>query len=114
RRARRRFVPLEAIDGGLGGWPPAAGDDAPHAAAESAQRQRRIREAVAALPPKLRIAVLLRHFDELSYDEMARSLGCSPGTVASRLNRGHAALARTLADLAPQARPGTLEGIPAP
>ena len=58
-----------------------------------------MREAIAALKPKLRIAILLKYFDELSYAEMADALGCSQGTVASRLNRGHKILARRLGHL---------------
>jgi RNA polymerase sigma-70 factor (ECF subfamily) len=57
--------------------------------------------AVSRLSPKLRLAVLLRYFDDLSYDEMAQALNCSPGTVASRLARAHAALATSLAHLHP-------------
>lgn len=55
-----------------------------------------VRVAVAGLKPKLRIAILLKYFEELSYDEIAEVLGCSKGTVASRLNRGHKILARRL------------------
>jgi RNA polymerase sigma-70 factor (ECF subfamily) len=55
-----------------------------------------VRKAVAALKPKLRIAILLKYFEDLSYDEMAVALGCSKGTVASRLNRAHQVLARKL------------------
>src|SRR5437870_13551603 len=55
-----------------------------------------VRAAVAALPPKLRIAMLLRYFDDLSYEQMAKALRCSRGTVASRLNRGHKMLADRL------------------
>lgn len=58
-----------------------------------------VRAAIARLTPKLRIVVLLRHFEDLSYDEMACALGCSKGTVASRLNRGHKILARHLRHL---------------
>ena len=60
---------------------------------------RAVQAAVSALTPKVRIAILLRYFDELSYAEMAAVLKCSIGTVASRLNRGHALLARSLAPL---------------
>ena len=56
-----------------------------------------IRSAVGALKPKLRIAILLKYFEDLSYDEIAKILGCSKGTVASRLNRAHRILARKLA-----------------
>ena len=65
-----------------------------------------IRQAIAALKPKLRIAVLLKYFDDLSYDEMASALGCSRGTVASRLNRGHRILAQRLSHLRGQVASG--------
>ena len=53
------------------------------------------------LSPKLRMAVLLRYFDDLTYDEIAEALGVTPGTVASRLNRAHRFLARELAHRRP-------------
>jgi RNA polymerase sigma-70 factor (ECF subfamily) len=59
---------------------------------------------VGRLSPRLRLAVLLRYFDDLSYEEMARALDCTPGTVASRLHRAHAILARELAHLRPARR----------
>ena len=54
-----------------------------------ADRERReiIRQAVMDLSPKLRGVVVLKYSEGLSYDEMAEVLDCSPGTVASRLNR---------------------------
>jgi RNA polymerase sigma-70 factor (ECF subfamily) len=62
-----------------------------------------ISEAVLAalmqLKPKLRMAIVLKYFEDLSYEQMAQALGCSMGTVASRLNRGHKALAQKLAHL---------------
>jgi RNA polymerase sigma-70 factor (ECF subfamily) len=63
------------------------------------EREVSIRSAISSLKPKLRMAILLKHFEELSYDEIAGVLGCSKGTVASRLNRGHQILARKLAHL---------------
>lgn len=63
------------------------------------EREASIRSAISSLKPKLRMAILLKHFEELSYDEIAIVLGCSKGTVASRLNRGHLILARKLAHL---------------
>jgi len=58
-----------------------------------------VQAAVVGLPPKLRIAILLRYFDDLSYADMAAALNCSIGTVASRLSRGHRLLAGRLAHL---------------
>jgi RNA polymerase sigma-70 factor (ECF subfamily) len=55
-----------------------------------------VRAAIATLPRKYRIAVLLRYFEDLSYEQMAEALDCSMGTVASRLSRGHRMLAERL------------------
>jgi len=60
-----------------------------------------VRAAIAALPPKLRFAILLRYVDDLSYADMAVALNCSMGTVASRLSRGHRLLASSLSSLRP-------------
>src|SRR4030095_1191270 len=70
------------------------------------QIETEVRQAIGSLKPKLRIAVLLKYFDDLSYDEMASALGCSRGTVASRLNRGHRMLARKLGHLRGQGASG--------
>lgn len=60
------------------------------------QTARSVQSAVSSLPPKYRIAILLRYFEGLSYEEMATALNCSMGTVASRLSRGHRILAEKL------------------
>ena len=65
-----------------------------------AELQTRVRSAVDHLSPDLRIAIVLRYTEGLSYEEMAQVLGCSSGTVASRLNRAHKTLERWLAHLA--------------
>jgi RNA polymerase sigma-70 factor (ECF subfamily) len=58
--------------------------------------EKSVRKVIAGMPPKLRVTILLKYFEDLSYDEIAAALGCSAGTVASRLNRAHQILARKL------------------
>jgi RNA polymerase sigma-70 factor (ECF subfamily) len=58
-----------------------------------------IRAAIKELSPPIRMAILLKYFEDLSYEEIATVLNCSMGTVASRMNRGHKALAIKLAHL---------------
>jgi RNA polymerase sigma-70 factor (ECF subfamily) len=76
-----------------------AGPDSQEEDYARSQMASSVRAAVSALPPKLRIAVLLRYFDDLSYLQMAKALHCSMGTVASRLSRGHQILAERLKSL---------------
>ena len=66
---------------------------------ERTEVRRSVERAVAALKPKLRVVMLLKYFEEMSYEEIAGVLGLSKGTVASRLNRGHKVLARKLGHL---------------
>ena len=55
--------------------------------------------AISSLKPKLRMPILLKYVEGMTYEEIAQVLGCSAGTVASRLNRGHKALAQKLEHL---------------
>lgn len=58
-----------------------------------------VRAAIAELKPKFRLPILLKYIEGLSYEEIANVMGCSKGTVASRLNRGHSQLAKRLSHL---------------
>jgi RNA polymerase sigma-70 factor (ECF subfamily) len=61
-----------------------------------AEMQQHVQGAVAKLSPEHRMVVVLRYTEGLSYDQIAEALGCSAGTVASRLNRAHKILERRL------------------
>jgi RNA polymerase sigma-70 factor (ECF subfamily) len=95
RRSRRRLVPL------------GDGLDLKTLAAEGSIEDRyyrrqisaEVREGIASLKPKLRMPIVLKYVEDLSYQEIAEVLGCSMGTVASRLNRAHKTLALRLAHL---------------
>jgi len=58
----------------------------------------RVQSAVEKLPAEQRIVVVLRYTEGLAYEQIAEVVGCSTGTVASRLNRAHKALERRLAN----------------
>jgi RNA polymerase sigma-70 factor (ECF subfamily) len=55
-----------------------------------------IDDALRAVPPEFRAAVVLRDLCGLDYAEIAEVLDVPPGTVRSRIARGRAALARQL------------------
>jgi RNA polymerase sigma-70 factor (ECF subfamily) len=52
----------------------------------------RVRAAIQELPLEFREVILLREFEELSYQEIASLLGCPQGTVMSRLARARSKL----------------------
>ena len=56
----------------------------------------KIEEALAALPENQRTAILLCRQDELSYDEIARVLGCSLSATKSLIHRGRETLKEKL------------------
>lgn len=72
-------------------------EEAVDRAAERADLQRSISEAVYELPEVFRTIVMLRYFDELSIDEIAEQLGIPRETVRSRQRRGLARLREQLA-----------------
>jgi RNA polymerase sigma-70 factor (ECF subfamily) len=90
RRARPRTVPLDgADDDGVLRLDPA--DDprnGPEPLVEAAERGRELGALIAALPERYRAPVILRHVNELSYDEVAALLGQPVGTVKSNVHRG--------------------------
>jgi RNA polymerase sigma-70 factor (ECF subfamily) len=75
-RARRPQEPLDTEVPGPGG---------PVDAFEAAERRRQVQAAILALTPEYREVIVLRHFADLSYDEIAQTLGIGAGTVKSRL-----------------------------
>jgi len=76
--------------------PPAA-DLPPPQAAQNREEHARIEEALGKLPEDYRIVVVLRDIEGYNYAQIAAMLGCSHGTVKSRLFRGREILRRMLA-----------------
>ena len=97
RRARSRPIPLAKLPASeaearqqIQENVPAA-NPSPAEAAVRAETDDRLRSAIESLPEKHRQVVLLRFFEDASVPEIAAVLGCSTGTVKSRL---HYALAK--------------------
>ena len=65
---------------------------------EYADAHERLEHAVRSLPDHQRVALVLFHFEELSYDEIARTLRVSLGKVKTDIHRGREALKRLLID----------------
>lgn len=85
---------------------PASKDAGPLRALEHQDVRDLLRRALDQLPVALRTAVVMRDLQELSYQEIAQSLGLPEGTVKSRINRGRLELARQVRRLqASQANP---------
>lgn len=60
------------------------------------QLEATVRVAVGGLPPEVRLVAMLYMVSELSYKEIAATIGCPIGTVMSRLSRGRRLLRETL------------------
>ena len=69
--------------------------------AEGRDLDRKVRAALATLPPLYREAVALFHLDDLSYEEMATASGASVPALKQRVRRGLVLLEEAVARLYP-------------
>jgi RNA polymerase sigma-70 factor (ECF subfamily) len=99
RRRQQTFTPL--VDGDHD-TTLAAADDGPDRPLAGREARERLQAALATLPDRQRAVVVLRHYQDLSLDEISRTLGMSLGTVKSSLHR---ALRRLREGLSPEVRP---------
>jgi RNA polymerase sigma factor (sigma-70 family) len=60
-----------------------------------------VRAWVAALPERQRLAIFLRYFADLDYRSIATALEVEVGTVSATLGQAHAALRRSVQEVAP-------------
>jgi RNA polymerase sigma-70 factor (ECF subfamily) len=92
--------------------PPADGrerrglDGASDAQAAEREQAARVREALAAISPKLAAVLALRYLEGQSYTEISATLRVSVGTVKSRLSRAHDAVAPLIEGLQSAAEDG--------
>jgi RNA polymerase sigma-70 factor (ECF subfamily) len=88
RKSRRWF--------GLGDWFLDERSDAIDEHIRSGEVAEQVQRVVGSLKPEYRMPVVLKYVEGLSYQQIADVLGCSIGTVSSRLNRAHKILAEKL------------------
>ncbi len=87
RRKRMRTVSLDYVPDGC-----AATEDE----ARVADIKRQVWRAIAGLPQPIREVMVLKYFEEMSYREIAETVGCPVGTVMSRLYYGRKKLKKAL------------------
>lgn len=99
RSGARRLAPIEELGAGRlrtqSSFSPGSVTE-PEAGVADRELEREVQHAMDALSPKLKAIVVLRHVEDLSYEEISEVLDCSLGTVKSRLARAHEALSRSL------------------
>jgi len=104
-RKHRRVKPVELDEQKLDDT---AGDDVllpkilgsnPGRALMDKQIRARIDEALATLSDNHRAVLIMRELEGMSYEEMAQAMGCSKGTIMSRLFHARKNMQRQLVDL---------------
>lgn len=58
----------------------------------------RLKAAIACLPEKFRVVIIMREFGQMNYEEISQALDMSLGTVKSRINRGRKLLRKMLTE----------------
>lgn len=94
KRGRQLFVEVEEEATVL----EAPGSEpSPLGAVISAEENERVRDAIARLPQNYRVALVLRYYSELTYDEIAQQLGVQKNYVAALIFRAKRELRQKLA-----------------
>jgi RNA polymerase sigma-70 factor, ECF subfamily len=94
RRTAPDLIELDSDEKGPNG--PADATQDPHTDYLSKLESERVRTAIQQLPVEFREIIVLREYEELSYQEIAALLDCPPGTVMSRLARARSRLRELL------------------
>lgn len=93
QRAKERTVSIEDCPS----FPSSTLD--PAQVSQQAERAGMVRQAVARLSPDLREVIVLREYEDMSYEQIAEIVKCPIGTVRSRISRAREELRRFLQPL---------------
>lgn len=91
RKSRRWF--------GIGDWFVDERSSGMDDSIRSGEISEQVQRVIGSLKPEYRLPVVLKYVEGMSYQQIAEVLGCSIGTVSSRLNRAHKILAGKLGHL---------------
>lgn len=94
RRAKQQEESLEAMEEEFVQF--RSPDADPHTRLRESEDRDRLWKAIDRLKPDFREIIVMRHFHELSYEELASALHVPIGTVMSRLFNGRRELARLM------------------
>jgi RNA polymerase sigma-70 factor, ECF subfamily len=101
-QSRHDTLPLVTTPGDVSGETsiePVATDASPAERLVHAETAAAVRAAIDTLPHDMKVTLLLFEFDDLSYGDIARVVGCSPRGVETRLSRARAKLRERLGGL---------------
>lgn len=96
RKSRKKEVSSDEREENSNQMVEASPDRQPDAELLQAELQRAVDDAIAALPETQRMAVVLRRYEQLSYEEIASVLGLSVSAIKSQLFRARTALRESL------------------
>ena len=100
RKRRLQLVSMDRAGSGEGDrtWEFPSSDPGPYGDLRNRERGAAIQDAIDRLPWEYRELIVLRHYGELSYDEIAKLKGMPLGTVKNKLFRGRQMLKERLSD----------------
>lgn len=101
RKRRLKLVSMDRTgdpDSNMGSWEFPSSDPDPYGDLRNVERGEAIQNAIDRLPWDYRELIVLRHFGELSYDEIAKLKEMPLGTVKNKLFRGRQMMKQELRD----------------
>lgn len=81
--------------------------DSPDRVAQREELRESLQATINTLPEELRVAIILREIDGMSYEEIATAMGCPVGTVRSRIFRARDALDKAIRSYVGEPENGT-------
>jgi RNA polymerase sigma-70 factor (ECF subfamily) len=81
--------------------------DTPDRIMQREELRETVEDAIAGLPEELRVAIVLREIEGMSYEEIARAMDCPVGTVRSRIFRAREAIDGRIGPLIRNTEEGT-------